>query len=152
MNELFVDPFASHVYQAVLQTLNGRTQVNIVKRKKRKARADEATPVPTPEFFAELKLRLITSVRGWDQSLLQNLVLDKYAVPLLQLIIESDVPKNIKEKSKSGNRTLAQVILCGGGDINFDERGIFVSFVIAHYQYIESSSHSYYITRLEVEY
>jgi hypothetical protein len=127
MNELFADPFASHVCQAILQTLNGRPQVNIAKRdKKRKTRTEDTTTVQTPESFADLKSKYISIVQGWDQTHLQALVFDKYAVPLLQLIIESDIPKKSK-KSKSGSCTLAEVILFGGSDASFDDEGFFKS-------------------------
>jgi len=122
MNELFVDPFSSHVYRAVLQILNGRPRVNVAKKKKRKRTPEDATTVQTPESFAALKTKLISSVRGWDQSLLQSLVFDKYAVPLLELVIESDVPKP-KKKSKSESHVLAEVILFGGHDATFDSAG-----------------------------
>lgn len=122
MHELFVDPFASHVYKGVLQTLNGHPQVDFDKKRKRKAQPGATTTVPTPDSFAELKSKLLSTVRGWDQTLLQTLVFDKYAVPLIQLIIESDVPKQSKKKSKPSNRTLAEIILFGGGDGDFNDK------------------------------
>jgi len=124
MNELFFDPFASHVYQAVVQTLSGHPKVNVVNKNKRKIAPEDPTTVPTPPSFTALKAKLISYVRGWDQSLLQSLIFDKYAAPLLQLIIESDVPKKPKKKSKSESYTLAEVILFGGGDPNFDSEGL----------------------------
>jgi hypothetical protein len=122
MHELFVDPFASHVYQTVLQTLNGHPQVDFDKKRKRKGRTGDTTTVPTPDSFAELKAKLLSTVREWDQTLLQTLVFDKYAIPLLQLILESDLPKQSKKKSKPSNRTFAEVILFSGGDGEFNDK------------------------------
>jgi len=139
MNELFVDPFASHVYQAVVQTLNGHPKLNVIKRNKRKIATEDPTAVPTPESFTALKAKLISSVRGWDQSLLQSVVFDKYAVPLLQVIIESDVPKKPKKKSKSESYTLAEVILFGGSNPNFDSEGFDQFDEGADYQHIENT-------------
>ena len=123
MHELFTDPFASHVYQAILYTLNGQAAKNLTeapeepKTKKRKLQQKEVVVLQTPPFFAILRRRLVDLVKSWDLSRLQSLAFDKYAVPLLQIIIENDIwTKETKEKKSKGrkhDKTLAKVIVFG---------------------------------------
>ena len=124
MSEQFTDPFASHVYQAILHTLNGEAFKNLSevpeepKSKKRKLQPKAEIPLQTPPSFATLLEKLISVVKSWDLSRLQSLAFDKYAVPLLQAIIESDIPtKGKKEKkSKKRDQTLVNMILSGGDE------------------------------------
>ena len=114
---LFKDPFASHVYQAFLHTLSGRPQKNLCDSrtsKKRKTEHADAV-VQTPSSFADLQSKLVNIVKQWDQTLLQDLVFDKYVVLLLQTIIEKDVPKKVRKKAKkaTGDRTLSEFLLFG---------------------------------------
>lgn len=119
MHEHFTDPFASHVYQAILHTLNGHPHKNLAEgpqTKKKKLQHDVALIYQTPPSFHELQKSFLNTVKSWDLSLLQTLVFDKYAVPLLQTIIESDIPQNSKTKSKArqeSSRTLVDIILSG---------------------------------------
>jgi hypothetical protein len=131
MHELFIDPFASHVYQAILHTVTGHPQKNLTEERTAKRRRAENTDTvySTPQSFIDLRNKFFTLVKKWDQSLLQSLVLDKYAVPLLQVIIECDVPKRPKKKSKSGRtaeQTLADLILFGKDP---DSKGINLDFL-----------------------
>ena len=127
MHELFTDPFASHVYQAFLNTLSGHPLKNLTDgrtAKKRKIDQDATTHVQTPASFAGLQAKLITLVKEWDQVLLQTMVFDKYAVPLLQAIIEIDLPKKKKKsKDKAGQETTSDLILFGK-DSNVESEGI----------------------------
>jgi len=121
MHELFRDPFAHHTYQAFLNTLTGHPERNLnesAHNKKRKRHADKVVSVTTPESFTELHKRLLETLKGYEWSILENLVFDKYASPLLQSIIETDVPMKPKKKakSKSGNKTLVEILLTGAGD------------------------------------
>lgn len=127
MHELFTDPFASHVYQAFLNTLSGHPLKNLTDgrtAKKRKTDQDANTPVQTPASFANLQAKLITLVKEWDRDLLQTMVFDKYAVPLLQAIIEIDLPKRKKKsKSKVRQETISDLILFGK-DSNTESEGV----------------------------
>src|SRR5579859_5024893 len=124
MHELFIDPFASHVYQAILHTLNGHPDKNLggegnVTKKRKKHGAD--TTYQIPESFSGALAKILKTVKKWDIKLLQSLVFDKYAVPLIQLIIESDITTKSKKKSKekgtskngSNKEALANIILFG---------------------------------------
>jgi hypothetical protein len=92
--------------------------------KKRKIDQDAATQVQTPASFAGLQEKLITLVKEWNQALLQSMVFDKYAVPLLQAIIEIDLPKKKKKsKDKVGKETISDLILFGK-DSNVESEGI----------------------------
>jgi hypothetical protein len=128
MHELFVDPFASHVYQAILHTLAGRPQMNLVEErttKRRRKNVDTNTVYAMPESFSNLRSKVLKTVKKWDLSLLQTLVFDKYAVPLLQVMIEIDVPKKRSKKSKEGHKvgkTLTDIILFGK-DSESDSKG-----------------------------
>ena len=116
MHELFKDPFASHVYQSFLYTLNGHPMENLVdERSGKKRKTNSSSTVQIPPSFTELRAKFFNIIKQWDQSLLQNLVFDKYAVPLLQTIIENDLPKKTK-KSKGnagGEQTIAGLLLFG---------------------------------------
>jgi hypothetical protein len=81
--------------------------------KKRKVDANVETAYPTPTSFADLRIRFLSIVKLWELPLLQSLVFDKYAVPLLQLIIESDVTKKPKKKNKVAEPTLIDLLLFG---------------------------------------
>ena len=127
MSEQFTDPFASHVYQAILNTLNGQALKNLSevpeepKSKKRKLQSKADILLHTPSSFATLLEKLISVVQSWDLSRFQSLAFDKYAVPLLQAIIESDIPtKGTKvkkeKKSKKRDQTLVNMILSGGDE------------------------------------
>jgi hypothetical protein len=131
MHEQFTDPFASHVYEAILYTLNGQATKNLAgvpedpTSKKRKVQPKAESVLQTPSFFTALREKLIGIVKAWDLSRFQSLVFDKYAVPLLQTIIESDIPikekkekKEKKSKSKKRYQTLANLILFGGDESN----------------------------------
>lgn len=122
MNELFVDPFATHVYKAILNTLTGYPPKNLNKERisrKRKTVHDDDTVYRTPTAFEDLLRRFLGIIGSWDNTLLQTLAFDKYAVPLLQAIIEKDVPRpKKKSKIKPGDRTIGEMILFGnGGDL-----------------------------------
>ena len=126
MHELFIDPFASHVYQALLNTLCGHALKNLTdtrRAKKRKVDQDANTVVPTPPSFADLKGKFISLVKEWDQDLLQTMVFDKYAVPLLQTIIEIDLPKKKISKGNAGHETFGDLLLFGK-DSNTESEGI----------------------------
>jgi Zn-dependent M16 (insulinase) family peptidase len=118
MHELFLDPFAAHVYQAILHTLNGHPQKNLTEphaSKKRKKKEGDIS-YSCPSSFEDLRTKLIDTVKQWDPAVLQSLVLDKYAVPLMQTIIESDVPKKSKKmskKHKTSRHTVAALLLNG---------------------------------------
>jgi len=130
MHEQFTDPFASHVYQAILYTLNGQATKNLAgvpqepKSKKRKVQPKSDSVLQTPSFFSALREKLVGIVKAWDLSKFQSLAFDKYAVPLLQTIIESDIPtkekkeKKKKSKSKKRDQTLVNLILFGGDESN----------------------------------
>jgi hypothetical protein len=126
MHEMFTDPFASHVYQAFLYTLSGHPMENLVdERTGKKRKTDTKSKVQIPPTFTELQTKLFTIVKQWDLSLLQNLAFDKYAVPLLQKIIENDLPKKVKRKSKGnagGEQTIADIFLFGR-NVNPDSEG-----------------------------
>jgi len=110
-----MDPFAAHVYQAILHTLYGKPYKNLTedqKAKRRKKDNNTDQTVSTPESFLELRTKLIHPVKQWETTLLERLLFDKYAVPLIQLIIESDIPKKSKKKSKQG-KTLADTLITG---------------------------------------
>jgi hypothetical protein len=119
MHEMFIDPFAAHVYQAILHTLTGHPQKNLVEEhtaKKRKVEAEANTLYETPPSFGELRKKFLSLVKQWDLPLLQSQVFDKYAVPLLQSIIEIDIPKKSKKRAKEGTtgpQTLADLVLFG---------------------------------------
>jgi len=126
MGEQFTDPFASHVYQAILNTLNGQATKNLSevpeepKSKKRKLQPKVDILLQTPPSFATLREKLIGIVKSWDLSRFHSLAFDKYAVPLLQVIVESDIPTKVtkvkkekKSKSKKQDQTLANLILFG---------------------------------------
>jgi len=130
MHKQFTDPFASHVYLAILYTLNGQATKNLAeapeepKSKKRKRAPKVDIVLQTPSFFATLREKLIAIVKAWDISRFQSLALDKYAVPLLLTIIESDIPrkeKKDKKEKKKRNQTIANLILFGGIESNSDE-------------------------------
>jgi nucleolar protein 9 len=110
MHELFVDPFASHVYQAFLHTLNGHPQMNLDDQHKKNQRKKK---YETPSSFTELKMELVNMVKQWDIILLQALVFDKYSVSLLQTILEIDIPKKKSKKNAIANRTLTDILLFG---------------------------------------
>jgi len=121
MNELFMDPFATHVYKAMLNTLSGYPQKNLneerVSRKRKTVHDDDDTVYRTPTTFEDLLRRFLGIVSSWDNALLQTMAFDKYAVPLLQAIIETDVPRPTKKsKIKPGNRTIGEMILFGNGE------------------------------------
>lgn len=127
MSEQFTDPFASHVYQAILNTLNGQALKNLSevpeepKSKKRKVQSKADILLHTPSSFATLLEKLISVVQSWDLSRFQSLAFDKYAVPLLQAIIESDIPTKgtkVKKEKKAKKRvqTLVNMILSGGDE------------------------------------
>jgi hypothetical protein len=120
MNELFADPFGSHVYQAILRTLNGQSMKNLSERhpkNKRKLREEPDATLKTPPSFADLKLKFLNIIKQWDENLLHTLVFDKYAVPLLQIVIESDIQKKPKKKSKEGrdDQSIGDLLLLGRG-------------------------------------
>lgn len=129
-----MDPFASHVYKAYLHTLNGQPLKNLTqsdlndKRKTKKQKVEDIeTVVPTPESFANLQLKLLHIVKQWDQTLLQTMVFNVYAVPLLEKIIESDLQKKVKKKLKgkaTGAQKLADLLLFGK-ELDSDTEGIF---------------------------
>jgi len=131
MHEQFTDPFASHVYQAILNTLNGHATKNLSevpeepRSKKRKLQPKAESVLQTPPSFTTLREKLVGIVKSWDPSLFQNLAFDKYAVPLLQAIIESDVPAKVKKekKSKSSKRDkkLANILLFGEDESFFPQ-------------------------------
>jgi len=127
MCELFADPFASHVYQAFLNTLSGHPLKNLTDErtaKKRKIEQADNALVQTPASFAGLQSKLIAIIKEWDQVLLQTMVFDKYAVPLLQAIIEIDLPKKKKKsKGKAGRETISDLILFDK-DSNAESEGI----------------------------
>lgn len=126
MHEQFTDPFASHVYQAVLYTLNGQATKNLTgvpeepKVKKRRVQLKAEDILQTPPSFSTLRQRLFDIVKSWEISRFHTLAFDKYAVPLLQTIVESDIPikekKEKKSKSKKRDTTLANLLLFGNGD------------------------------------
>jgi len=138
MHELFMDPLACHVYKAFLHTLNGQPLRNLGqkdlnnKRKTKKQKIEDPTiVVPTPESFANLQLKLLYVVRQWDQTMLQRMVFDVYAVPVLQTIIESDLQKTAKKKLK-GKDTMVQKfgdILLFGIEVDSDTEGIFKCYL-----------------------
>jgi Zn-dependent M16 (insulinase) family peptidase len=117
MHELFMDPFASHVYQAVLHTLNGYPQKNLTEPHASKKRKKQKEDIPhSCPSFEDLRSKMIDTVKEWDPAVLQSLVFDKYAVPLMQTIIESDVPKKSKKlskKHKTSRNTVASLLLNG---------------------------------------
>jgi len=135
MHELFQDPFASHVYQAILHTLNGHPQKNLeaegnVTKKRKKKHADDTT-YQTPEAFADILAKVLKTVKRWDLTILQSLVFVKYAVPLIQVIIESDITKKKKKSKDKGaskkstkNETLSTIILFGNDP---DSEGMYCS-------------------------
>jgi hypothetical protein len=119
MSELFTDPFVTHVYKAALHTLNGHPKRNLPdgeKSKKRKRRGASATAYRIPPSFDEQKLEFFSLVKKWDTSLLQSLVLDKYAGPLFQVIIEYDIrddSKTLKKSKKDRKRAVSEILLFG---------------------------------------
>jgi hypothetical protein len=122
MNELFIDPFVSHVYKAVLSTLNGCPKRNLEtggeKPKKRKRTQADPTDMSykIPPSFQDPKQKFLALVKEWDISVLQNLALDKYAGPTLERIIECDLPdksKKSKESKESKKQTLSELLLFG---------------------------------------
>lgn len=125
MHELFIDPFASHVYQAILDTLTGHPEKNLGGEgnvtKKRKKKHSGETAYQIPESFQDTLSKLLKTVKKWDLKLLQSLVFDKYAVPLIQLLIECDTTKKSKKKLKDkgaskkpfNKEALANMILFG---------------------------------------
>lgn len=155
MHEQFTDPFASHVYHAFLYTLNGHPQKNLIDQwttKKRKAEQTDAV-TRTPSSFADLQTKLLNIVKQWDQTLLRNLAFDKYAVPLLQSIIESDVPKKMKKKSKGnriGDHTIADLLLFGQSSES-DSKGSCKCY-LANNQNSRTLYIDCFVIRLAVEY
>jgi len=116
MNELFTDPFAAHVYQAILHTLNGQPLKNTSEQrlaKRRKTQQEDSAVYHTPQTFADLLKRFLEVVKLWDKALFQTLVFDKYAVPLLQMVIEKDRPKRKISKGKPQEYTIGELILSG---------------------------------------
>jgi hypothetical protein len=123
MHEMFLDPFASHVYQAIIHTLTGRpwknlgAEGNVTKKRKKKHTGDTTGQVP--ESFSNTLAKLLKTVKKWDLEALQSLVSDKYAVPLMQVIIQNDVVQKSKKKSKdkkeSSTVTVSDMILFGNG-------------------------------------
>src|SRR5271170_697377 len=71
MHEQFTDPFASHVYQAILYTLNGEATKNLAgvpeepKSKKRKVQPKAESVFQTPSFFAALREKLLGNAKAW---------------------------------------------------------------------------------------
>jgi hypothetical protein len=138
MHEMFMDPFASHVYQAMIHTLTGHPRKNLGEgngTKKRKKKYTEETTYQVPESFTNTLAKILKTVKEWELKLLQSLVLDKYAVPLMQVIAESDVVKKSKKKSKDkkevGSATLSDIILFGN---DADSKGNCLIFREADYQ------------------
>jgi len=121
MHELLRDPFAHHVYQAFLNTLTGHPERNLAEsatgksRKRQQGLSDSST---TPPSFADLHHKFLGTLKGYDWSITEKLVFDKYSAPLLQSIIETDTPKAPKRKSKSKipEKTFVDILLQGAGD------------------------------------
>jgi NOP9-like PUF repeat domain len=122
MHELFRDPFAHHVYEAIMMTLSGRAQNNIAQRsdsKKRKRHDSSGKSLAVPERFPEILAKLLGSVKQFEWSVLETMAFDRYAVPVIQAIIDVDVPKMGKKKSKgeSKYKSLIEILLSGAGDL-----------------------------------
>lgn len=156
MHELFIDPFASHVYQAIIHTLTGHPRKNLGGgnvTKKRKKKHTEDTTYQIPESYTNTLAKILKTVKEWDIELLQSLVFDKYAVPLMQIITESDVVKKPKKKSKDkkgvSSATLSDIILFGN---DADSEGTYLIFNDVDYQDNKSSSIGCSRIKLEVEY
>jgi len=131
MNELFVDPFASHVHQTILNTLNGISPKNLSedkRTKKRKLKHDTETH-RTPESFNDMKIRFLDVVRGWDVSVTRSLAFDKYAVPVLQSIIQMDTLKASKKKTKPkpSHQTFGELLVFAQDEESKEDNEAFVN-------------------------
>jgi hypothetical protein len=124
MHELFQDPFAHHAYQAILSTLIGHPERNVFgasDKRKRIRQSEESSAVTIPLSFERLHEKLLATLKAYDWSVLESLVFDKYAAPLLQSILETDTLKKIKGKHKGKKKekvetTLVDILLTGAGD------------------------------------
>jgi len=119
MHELFRDPFAHHVYQAFLNTLSGHPGQNLQSSaRKRKRPLESTSAVSTPSSFVHLQQNFLSVLKGFQWPVLETLVFDKYSAPLIQSVIELDVPVKPKKKSKgkAAESMLVDILLTGGGD------------------------------------
>lgn len=121
MYELFRDPFAHHVYQAFLNTLSGHPAQNLrasAESKKRKRPIESTSAVTTPSSFVDLQQNFLSTLKEFQWPVLETLVFDKYSAPLIQSVIELDIPVKPKKKSKgkAAESTLVGILLTGAGD------------------------------------
>jgi hypothetical protein len=138
MHELFMDPFAYHVYKSFVRTLNGQPLRNLPRkdpydqRKTKKPKFEDPTiVVPIPDSFVSLQLKLLYIIKQWDQTLLQTMVFNICAAILLQTIIETDLQKTAKKKLK-GKETSVQKfgdIILFGKELDSDTEGIFKCYL-----------------------
>jgi len=131
MNDIFADPFASHVYHTILNTLDGISPKNPAENqstKKRKLK-DHTETHRTPASFNDLKTKYLNIVKSWDVSVTRTLAFDKYAVPTLQSLIRMDAPKAPKKKAKgkSSYQTFGELLIFAQEDESKESNEEFVN-------------------------